>query len=98
MKKSKIFFGVSTLVLACSAVFAFKTNKKFAAVATLYYLRGSTHVLMANGGSTVNIFTTTSPGVAGHTAFFGDITTGLVYTMYAPVTGGGFAVLYNKVF
>jgi hypothetical protein len=39
MKKSKLFFMVGTAVLAISAVFATKANKKFASV-TVGYLKG----------------------------------------------------------
>ena len=36
MKKSKLFLGAATLVLAVSAMFATKANKRFFATSTIY--------------------------------------------------------------
>jgi uncharacterized membrane protein YadS len=58
MKKSKVLVAFGTLVLAVTAVFATKANKKFASVATAYLQGTSWYVYCP---STPSLLTTKQP-------------------------------------
>jgi hypothetical protein len=76
MKKSKIFMAAGTVVLALTAIFATKANKRFTSISTAYfaagggdyyiYNKGGTDYLTANltSGSQLNLRLSTKSGTA----------------------------------
>jgi hypothetical protein len=53
MKKSKVFMIAGSLVLALTAVFATKANKKFTTVSTAAFLVGGTTAYYVAGASAI---------------------------------------------
>jgi len=93
MKKSSIFLALGTCVLAISAVFATKTNKKFAtAVSTGFYKSGSTYVTAFTGNASFGIVTG-QVSTYGHAVIKGTLSKTIFY-----LVGSTYYAAYNGLF
>jgi len=88
MKKSKIFLAAGAFVLAITAMFASKANKKFSSPTTVYI--GSTGAYF--GGVASGTFTTHA--TTGKTAFATLYSSGSLLVTVLRASNGG-AVLYK---
>ena len=85
MKKSKFFMAAGALVLAATAVFATKANKKFANFSTLSFTSGAINVSVAYGSL---VFTTFSFAGTSQQLKFAVYTTGTVNATQHILTSG----------
>jgi hypothetical protein len=90
MKKSKIFLTTGTLILAVTAIFATKSNKKFTTVTTAH--NGAATIVLKDNAATPKVPMTTTVGARLYAQGFGN--TGINANTELKTVGGIIIICY----
>lgn len=98
MNKSRIFMAVGTALLAATAVFATKANKKFAHISTAKFTFNTVVYHVANAASNTGLMTTSGTRGQLIVSIYTAIGSSLINGSLVTKTSGAVDVLYNAAF